>query len=78
MDGLAPPPHPCKIEIKIIYFIIYYKMDKTELNPQVKTFLESLTPKQYKAYLIAKEHLRDSFDIYKSNAFLAWLKKNNS
>jgi len=44
----------------------------------VQKFLASLTPKQYKAYLIAKDHLNDSFDIYKSNGFLEWVKKNQS
>jgi len=42
----------------------------------VKKYLSSLTPKQYKGYLIAKDHLRDSFDIYKSNGFLTWIKNN--
>jgi hypothetical protein len=40
-------------------------------------YLASLTPKQYKAYLIAKDHLRDSFDLEKSNGFLQWVKKNH-
>ena len=40
-------------------------------------YLHSLTPKQYKAYLIAKDHLHDSFDLEKSNGFLTWVKKNH-
>lgn len=40
-------------------------------------YLASLTPKQYKAYLIAKDHLHDSFDLEKSNGFLTWVKKNH-
>jgi hypothetical protein len=40
-------------------------------------YLDSLTPKQYKAYLIAKDHLHDSFDLEKSNGFLTWVKKNH-
>jgi len=40
-------------------------------------YVASLTPKQYKAYLIAKDHLRDSFDLEKSNGFLSWVKKNH-
>lgn len=47
-------------------------------NELVQKYLASLTPKQYKAYLIAKDHLNDSFDIYKSNGFLDWVKKNQS
>jgi hypothetical protein len=39
-------------------------------------YLASLTPKQYKSYSIAKDHLGMSFQIEKSNGFLAWLKRN--
>ena len=49
-----------------------YKMDKI-----IQQYLDSLTPKQYKAYLIAKDHLQDSFDLKISNGFLEWVKKNN-
>jgi hypothetical protein len=44
----------------------------------IQQYLASLTPKQYQAYLIAKDHLRDSFQIEKSNGFLKWVKKNSS
>lgn len=40
-------------------------------------YLASLTPKQYKSYLIAKDHLGMSFQIEKSNGFLGWLKRNS-
>jgi hypothetical protein len=43
----------------------------------INNYLASLTPKEYKAYLIAKDHLQDSFQIEKSNGFLAWVKKEN-
>ena len=43
----------------------------------INQYLATLTPKQYKAYLIAKDHLSDSFQIEKSNGFLIWVKKNN-
>jgi hypothetical protein len=43
----------------------------------IETYLKTLTPKQYKGYLIAKDHLKDSFQIEKSNGFLTWVKKNN-
>ena len=43
----------------------------------IKEYLKTLTPKQYKAYEIAKDHLKDSFQIEKSNGFLAWLKKKH-
>jgi hypothetical protein len=42
----------------------------------IKKYLDSLTPKQYKAYEIAKDHLTMSFQIEKSNGFLTWVKKN--
>jgi predicted deacetylase len=44
----------------------------------IQKYIDSLTPKQYKAYLIAKDHLNDSFQIEKSNGFLEWVKKNYS
>jgi hypothetical protein len=43
----------------------------------IQQYIATLTPKENKAYLIAKDHLRDSFQIEKSNGFLAWVKKNN-
>jgi hypothetical protein len=49
-----------------------YKMDSI-----TERYLSSLTPKEYKAYLIAKDHLHDSFDLEKSNGFLSWVKKNH-
>jgi len=47
-----------------------------ELIEAIEAYLKTLTPKQYKAYEIAKDHLRDSFQIEKSNGFLSWVKKN--
>lgn len=44
----------------------------------IEEYLKSLTPKQYKAYEIARDHLRDSFQIEKSNGFLTWIKKKES
>ena len=47
------------------------------MDPELlQKYLASLSPKQYKAYLIAKDHLTDSFQLEKSNGFLLWLKKN--
>lgn len=43
----------------------------------IQQYIATLTPKQHKAYLIAKDHLKDSFQIEKSNGFLTWVKKNN-
>jgi hypothetical protein len=50
------------------------KKEEAEL---IEKYLASLTPKQYKAYEIAKDHLTMSFQIEKSNGFLTWVKKNN-
>ena len=50
-------------------------MDKQTL---IQTYISTLNEKEYKAYLIAKEHLGDSFQIEKSNGYLAWLEKNYS
>jgi hypothetical protein len=36
-------------------------------------YLKTLTPKEFKAYLIAKNHLGMSFDISRSIGFLKWL-----
>jgi hypothetical protein len=45
------------------------------MEKAIQEYLQSLSPKQYKAYEIARDHLRDSFQIEKSNGFLTWLKK---
>ena len=42
----------------------------------IDRYLSTLTPKQLQAYLIAKDHLKDSFSIEESNGFLIWVKKN--
>jgi transcriptional regulator CtsR len=47
-----------------------------DLSKAIEEYLKTLTPKQYKAYEIARDHLRDSFQIEKSNGFLRWVKKN--
>jgi predicted RNA-binding protein with PIN domain len=75
-DARAPQGPRKKIEMKIVPFYKAYKMDTTD--ERIKAYLASLTPKEHQAYLIAKDHLRDSFDIEKSNGFLAWVKKNYS
>ena len=51
-------------------------MDSVDHHKQdidTEMYLKSLSPKEYKAYLIAKEHLGMSFDIEKSVGFLYWL-----
>jgi hypothetical protein len=40
-------------------------------------YVESLSPKEYKSYLIAKSHLGTSFHLEKSVGFLKWKKKRD-
>ena len=48
--------------------------DKPESDmSDTEMYLKSLSPKEFKAYLIAKSHLGMSFDIEKSIGFLYWL-----
>ena len=47
-----------------------------DLSKAIEEYLKTLTAKQYKAYEIARDHLRDSFQIEKSNGFLLWVRKN--
>jgi len=51
-------------------------MEKTT-NPKKLTelYIESLSEKEMKAYIIAKSHLGTSFSLEKSVGFLKWKKK---
>jgi len=40
----------------------------------INEYMAQLTPLQLKAYQIAKEHLKTSFDITRSNGFNEWIK----
>lgn len=42
------------------------------MNTEVQEYLKSLTPKEKKAYEIAKDHLKSLFDIENTNGFLQW------
>lgn len=42
----------------------------------LQTYIDSLSEKETKAYLIAKSHLTMSFTLEKSNGFLNWKIKN--
>ena len=50
--------------------------EKYDTNTQEKIikYIEHLNPIEYKAYLIAKDHLGSSFNIVKSNGYCDWLK----
>jgi len=44
-------------------------------NERVEEYIQSMTEKEYKAYMIAKTHLGSSFDLKKSTGFVQWDKK---
>jgi len=71
-----------KIEIKIYFISIHIKtynnilMSTVEYEPKLTDlYLESLSVKEKKGYLIAKSHLGMSFDLEKSVGFLRWKNK---
>ena len=47
---------------------------ETTIENKVKEYLATMSPKELKAYEIAKAHLGDSFQMKKSIGFLAWYK----
>lgn len=52
-------------------------MDDT-LTPLEIEYLETLTPRERKAYEIAKSHLGMSFNLKRSNGYLTWLASRQS
>jgi len=48
-------------------------MDREESSPELVAYLRTLTPKEYKAYQIAKSHLGMSFDLVKSNGYKGYV-----
>lgn len=51
-----------------------YETYSEDIKQLVNTYIHSLTETDYKAYLIAKQHLGSSFNILKSNGFMKWKK----
>jgi hypothetical protein len=43
-----------------------------DLETLKQQYLDSLTPKEKKAYLIAQDHLGNSFTLEKSIGFIKW------
>lgn len=43
----------------------------------IDDYIKTLSPLELKGYHIAKEHLKDSFDMKKSIGFLKYVKDNN-
>ena len=54
-----------------------YLLKKTQPKPTTKieqAYLNSLSPKELKAYQIAKTHLRTSFNLSKAQGYIKWTK----
>ena len=47
------------------------------LQDEITDYLNSMDERQLKAYLIAKEHLGSSFNIFKSNGYKEWKSKTD-
>jgi len=45
------------------------------LDLSVNDYINQLTPLQIKAYEIAKDHLKTSFDITRSNGYNEWVSR---
>ena len=50
-------------------------MSEPNSDPELEAYLQSLSPKEVKAYHIAKDHLGMTYQYEKSIGYLAW-KKN--
>jgi hypothetical protein len=48
-----------------------------EILDKVQEYIKSMTPKDYLAYTIAKEHLGTSFTVEKSVGYYRWLKEDS-
>lgn len=54
------------------------KMQNSVQTPSLKElYLAQLSPIEQKALAIAMEHLGSSFNIFKSNGYIEWLKSRN-
>jgi len=47
----------------------------SNLQKEIIDYLSSMDERQKKAYLIAKEHLGSSFNIFRSNGYKEWKSK---
>ena len=52
--------------------------EKTNQEEMLKTYIGSLSEREYKAYMIAKSHLGSSFDLEKSIGFKEWKKSQQN
>lgn len=55
-----------------------YDEPRVHANPNVQAFLVSMSPLEWKGYLIAKSQLNSTFNIEKSNAYLRWCKSQQN
>jgi len=55
-------------------------LNEIPLNTEqlMELYLESLSEMEYKAYLIAKDHLQSTFQLEKSNGFLEFVASRKS
>ena len=42
----------------------------------IQQYLDQMNEQERKAYIIAKDHLGTSFNVARSNGYIAWLKQN--
>jgi hypothetical protein len=49
-------------------------VDELSIEKLKELYLETLTPKEHKSYIIARDHLGMSFTLEKSVGFLQWKK----
>jgi predicted house-cleaning noncanonical NTP pyrophosphatase (MazG superfamily) len=54
-----------------------YHLLNNKLQVEIIEYLNSMDERQLKAYLIAKEHLGSSFNIFKSNGYKEWKTKTD-
>ena len=47
-----------------------------EQQSEIYNYLIQINEPQKKAYIIAKDHLKTSFNIFKSNGYIEWKKSN--
>ena len=45
------------------------------INESLQQYIATLTEKEYQGYLIARSHLRSSFNLEKSLGFIEWIKQ---
>lgn len=53
------------------------RQNETETDILVQQYIDQLTPLEKKACQIAKEELKTSFNLSRSNGFIAWKKQQN-